>query len=848
MLLQKELSLLGGDGSFLTEDKKRGDRLMNFSIAQVAVKAATYVIDKPYDYIIPLELAEKVQVGCRVLVGFGRGNKKSEAVVLNLCENTNAASVKPILQVLDDEPILDESNIKLALWLREQYFCSFYDVLKVMLPAGMLYNVNLGYKLSKEADLNLAKEYVRDFLSGADIVDFVFKCTGRITKELVEEEISADKVEQVFEILVNKGILIYDNTVMRATGDKTQKMTRLIVSEDEISKYITQRRVSAGQKEVLELLKISECLPVNELKYFTGVSDSVFKTLVKHNLIELCEQEVYRRPEIKINSAKENIVLDEDQKKAFDTLKENIGATSASCALLHGVTGSGKTLVYLKLIEYVISLGKSAMMLVPEIALTPQMVERFSSYFGDEIAILHSALAAGERLDEWKRIRRGVVKVVVGTRSAVFAPLKNIGIIILDEEQEHTYKSGNTPRYHARDVAKFRCVENNALLLLGSATPAVDSMYHAQSGRYSLVTLKNRFNAKALPRVIISDMRESLREGNMGSIGRELEDELRANIDRGEQSILFLNRRGASRYALCDSCGEVPGCPNCSVSLTYHSANKRLMCHHCGYSTDATLKCECGGKMRLVGAGTQKVETELQQLFPGVGVIRMDTDTTFSKSAHQTILNRFRDEKIPVLLGTQMITKGLDFENVTLVGVIAADQGLYVDNYRAAEDTFSLVTQVVGRAGRGDKEGRAVLQTMSPKNTIIELAAHQDYMKFYEEEITLRKARKLPPFKDLISIVVSGEDEDKTLRGCMRILGKISYAKDNYYKNIDMEILGPVAATIARVNNKFRFTIQISTMFDRKIRGFISNLIRDFKIDNRNKELQIIADVNSYEF
>ncbi len=822
--------------------------MKNFNIARVAVKAATYAIDKPYDYAIPSELIGKVQVGCRVLVGFGRGNKKSEAVVLSLCEKTEATAVKQILQVLDDEPILDANNIKLALWLREQYFCAFYDVLKVMLPAGMWYSVNVGYKLSKKCEVNCANEYVKDFANGTDVVDFIFKCTGKITKELVEQETGAEKVGQIIETLVNSGVLEFDNTVRRTTGDKTQKMARLIASEEEVQRYLTERKISTGQRDVLELLKISDCLPVNELKYFTGVSDSVFKTLIKYKLIELCEQEVYRRPEIKACVAKENIILDEEQKKAFNTLKKNVESENASCALLYGVTGSGKTLVYMKLIEYVISLGKGAMMLVPEIALTPQMVERFSSYFGDEIAILHSALAAGERLDEWKRIRRGDVKVVVGTRSAIFAPLKNIGIIILDEEQEHTYKSGNTPRYHARDVAKFRCVENGSLLLLGSATPSVDSMYHAQNGRYSLVTLKHRFNSRAMPKVIISDMRESLRDGKMGSIGRELENELRTNIQRGEQSILFLNRRGASRYAVCEECGEVPGCPNCSVSLTYHSANKRLMCHHCGYSADAELNCTCGGKMRLVGAGTQRVETELQELFPGVGVIRMDTDTTFSKSAHQTILNKFRDEKTPILLGTQMITKGLDFENVTLVGVVAADQSLYVDNYRAAEDTFSLVTQVVGRAGRGDKEGRAVLQTMSPKNTIIELAARQDYMKFYEEEIVLRNARQLPPYRDLISIVISGQDEDKTLRGCMRILGKISYAKENSYKDLDMEIFGPVAATIARINNRFRFTIQIGAEFNRKMRLLLSNLVRDFKIDIKNRGLQIIVDVNSFDF
>ncbi len=821
--------------------------MSGMNIARVAVKACTYAIDKPYDYKIPEELCGKVNIGCRVLVSFGRGNRKSEAVVIGLTDSSTAKGLKPIVQLLDESPILDAEGVRLALWLRDRCFCTFYDVMKAMLPAGIWYRFETVYTVSKCSEHDVAKKLTEHLPDGEQIVDYIFSCKGKITKETVDEALKTKQSAQVIDILENNGILTLQNSVRRGVNDKTERMARLLCSEQELERYMSQKRISAGQRDVLELLKISGCLSVNELKYFTGVSISVFKTLEKNRIIEFCEHEVFRRPKITLGKAKEKISLNHEQNRAYEGLVSDMDRNEPSCALLYGVTGSGKTLVYIKLIEHALARGQSAMMLVPEIALTPQMVERFSSYFGDKIAILHSALAAGERLDEWKRIRNGDVRVVVGTRSAVFAPLDNLGIIILDEEQEHTYKSGNTPRYHARDVAKFRCVSNNALLLLGSATPSVDSMYQAKSGKYKLYLLENRFNERDMPKVIISDMRESLKDGNVGCIGPELREELEKNIAKGEQSILFLNRRGAGRYAICMECGEVPGCPNCSVSLTYHSANGRLMCHHCGYSAHASSTCECGGKIRFVGAGTQKVESELEELFPGVGVMRMDMDTTFQKSAHQDILNKFRDEKIPILLGTQMITKGLDFENVTLVGVLSADQALYIDNYYATEDTFSLITQVVGRAGRGDKEGRAVLQTLSPKNAVIELAAKQDYMGFYEDEIKLREIRNLPPFRDLISITVSGESEDAAVRGCMRILGKISYAMKNAYSDIQAEIFGPAAAAVAKINNRFRFRVQIGGDFDKRMRALISSLIRDFKLDRQNNGLQISVDVNSEE-
>ena len=436
--------------------------------------------------------------------------------------------------------------------------------------------------------------------------------------------------------------------------------------------------------------------------------------------------------------------------------------------LLQGVTGSGKTLVYIRLAQELLREGKSVMILVPEIALTPQMMARFTAYFGAEVALLHSGLRLTERYDQYKRIRRGEAHIVLGTRSAVFAPLRELGLIVLDEEQESSYESGSAPFYHARDIAKYRCAQEGARLLLGSATPTVETAYFARHGEYELLRLDRRFNAHRLPRVVVADLREELRAGNATAISRPLREELERNLAAGEQSILFLNRRGSSRQLLCPQCGHVPQCPRCSVFLTYHSANGRMMCHYCGYSETASETCpDCGGAMKHIGTGTQRVEEELRELFPGTEILRMDADTV--GDGHEKVLREFEEKKVPILIGTQMVAKGLDFENVTLVGVLAADLSLYVDHYRASERTFSLITQVVGRAGRGSKEGRAVIQTYTPENDVILAAAGQDYDRFYDAEIRMRRLRRDPPFADQFMITVTGPEETRVRRACGEI-------------------------------------------------------------------------------
>jgi len=534
------------------------------------------------------------------------------------------------------------------------------------------------------------------------------------------------------------------------------------------------------------------------------------------------------------------MTMNTEQSAVFNKILPLLNSGKPEAALLYGVTGSGKTLVYIKLIESSLSLGKTAIVLVPEIALTPQMVNIFRSHFGDSVAVLHSALGAGERFDEWKRIRDGKVQVVVGTRSAVFAPLKNIGLIVIDEEQEHTYKSESSPRYHARDVAKYRVTRACALLLLASATPSIESMYAAKIGKYELFKLCSRFNKRELPPVLIVDMKQELKAGNGGMISSLLGRELEENIRRGEQSILFLNRRGGSPLVACGECGYTFKCRYCSVSMTYHISNKRLLCHYCGYSTPTPEVCpECAGKLNFIGMGTQKIEVELQRIFPKINIIRMDADTTTRKNSHDKLLSEFRECGADILLGTQMVTKGLDFENVTLVGVLSADLSLYMSDFRANEKTFSLITQVVGRSGRGEKPGRAVIQTYTPEHKVIALASKQDYESFYESEISLRTALGSPPINDLIALTATGIDE----AAVMSAVTLLKSALHIYFKgDREVKLLGPAPAVVSKVSNKYRYRLLVNCENNKSVRDTIAHVIREFARDKRSRGVMVFAD------
>jgi len=501
------------------------------------------------------------------------------------------------------------------------------------------------------------------------------------------------------------------------------------------------------------------------------------------------------------------------------------------------------------LIQSCIDSGRQAILLVPEIALTPQLLGLMAAYFGERVAVLHSSLPAGERYDQWKRIRSGEAGLVVGTRSAVFAPCPRLGLVILDEEQEHSYKSENTPRYHAREVALWRGMKEKALVLLGSATPSIESMYYAKSGIYNLYTLRHRFGGRALPQVEIVDMRQEVKLGNDLSLSYPLQNAIRDTQQAGKQAILFLNRRGNSRALVCVDCREAPECPRCSARLTYHSANERLMCHYCGHSVPAPNRCpQCGGPMKRMGTGTQRVQQELQERFSDIRVERMDADTVTAANTHEMILDRFQKEHIPVLIGTQMVAKGLNLPDVTLVGVLDGDLSLYTDSYRAAETTFNMLTQVVGRAGRGDTAGMAMIQTMVPEHAVINMAARQDYDSFYDLEIGLRRQLSCPPFGDLTLITLSGQEEARVLHGAVKLRDSLqNMLQLPEYAAAGGSVLGPAPCPVPKINYHFRYRLTLRGKISRPLRLLLAHLLRQFSLDKENRGVSAFIDINGFD-
>ena len=812
-------------------------------MVKVAVSAAPYSIDKPYSYLVPESLAAAAVPGVRVMVPFGRGNKESEGLILTRVQEPKLPGSKAIRQILDSEPVLDKAGIDLALWMRGRYFCTVFEAVKTILPAGLWYGLREIWSLAMEPET--ARSAAVGIPGAWQVLDLLEKQGGKADIRVLRDALG-DGAEKPLKAMKKAEILTCETDAKRKIADKSHRMVELAVNtEDAYALTEPKRRSAPARYEVVNFLATAGRTPAAEVSYYTGASSRTLKSMEKAGLIAFSEEEELRVPSLDDVEPGPEIVLNEEQQRAFEEILGRVQAAKPSVTLLHGVTGSGKTQVYLRLVQETLALGKTAMVLVPEIVLTPQMMRKFSSYFGSRVAMLHSSLKMTERYDQWKRIRRGEVDVVLGTRSALFAPLKNLGLIIMDEEQEGSYQSENVPRYDAREVAKYLCVREKAALVFGSATPTVETAWAAEQGSYQKALLRRRYNENALPEVLIADLRQEILNGNPGLISTPLRQELEKNLAAGEQSILFLNRRGSSRMLLCGECGYVPQCPRCSTAMTYHSANGRLMCHYCGHSEPAADTCpECGGWMKHVGAGTQKVEEELRELFPEAGILRMDADTT--AGGHEEILQTFERERVPILLGTQMVAKGLDFENVTLVGVLSADISLYVDNYRAAERTFSLLTQVVGRAGRGGKTGRAVIQTYTPGNDVIRCAARQDYDAFYESEIRMRRLRRYPPFADLFTVTVSGTEEGRVLRAAVSVRETLrQLCRRPELAAGEPEVLGPAPAPVVKVNNRFRYRCTLVGKNDKATREMLAWLQKDFAKDSANRGMNLFMDHNA---
>lgn len=810
-------------------------------IARVAIEKSTLRFDKLFDYVVPEDMISLIKPGCRVLVPFGRSNQKMQALVFSLTDRSDyERGCKAVYSLLDKEPLIDREGFQMIEYLKQNTFCTYYDAVKVLLPVGFNVDVISTYHLSRKID---EIELDRFSLSEQHVIAYLKTARNKSELEQFIKTSLGGKKEKILEALIEKGVVVPEERAKRRVGDETIRMVRLVEDNN-----WDEFRLSPRQQTVVDLLKDTQVASVKECCYLCGVTEAVLKTLSKKGVLEYYDRQVFRRPKITVGSVKNaaSIKLSPEQLKVFSGLYELYRQGKPNAALLNGVTGSGKTQVFLKLIDLVVAEGKQVIMMVPEISLTPQMVSQFTSMFGDKVAVVHSGLSLGERMDEYRRIKSGIARIVVGTRSAVFSPCDNIGLIVMDEEGEYSYKSEAPPRYHARDIAKLRCARHNALLLLASATPSIDSYYRAKSGKYHLFELRHRYSDAILPDVYLVDLKSHLHPEQSEILSDVLIDELYYNLKHGEQSILLLNRRGYHTIAACMECGEVDLCPHCSVALTYHKANGRMMCHYCGYSHKQDFICHhCGSKhMKLTGLGTQKLEDEVAKLFPDARVLRMDTDTTFSRFAYEQAFEGFGAGEYDIMLGTQMIAKGLDFPNVTLVGVLSVDKLLYSTDFRSNERTFSLVTQVVGRSGRGKKAGRAYIQTYTPENPVLNFAAHQNYVSFYNDEIEARRALLYPPFCDICVIGFSAVIESDAKSAAYEFMEMMKICVKDQGKKLPMRVLGPVEADILKLNNKYRYRIVVKCKANHNFKSMMQSLLAQTAEHPVFSKVTVFADLN----
>ncbi len=796
------------------------------TIASVVVDKATNSFDKEFDYLIPID--EKAVLGQRVVVPFGNGGKKRIGLITKLRAEVQTKPLKEIFSIIDDGIVLNEEMLMLLYWMKENTFCTYFDAVKTILPGGMALSISEKYRVNDEYFINPDAFSVTE----EEKAVFAMLIGAKSPKELSDiiDYGLDEKQKRLVKHLIQNKLLISDDVVRQRIGSETEKNVKLTLSY--LSGEYTEnggKPITAKQKSVVDFLLDAVSASVKELCYNCCVTQAVITNLEKKGVVEIFENIVSRSLTAKGVAIKsvDSIQLSDEQKAAFDGISALMDDDKPKCALLKGVTGSGKTTVFLKLIDYAIKSGKTALMLVPEISLTPQMVGNFTDLFGNMIAVIHSNLSLGQRMDEYLRIKNGEAKIVIGTRSAVFAPLDNIGIIVIDEEGEHTYKSEKSPRYHARNVAKQRCFYHNATLLLASATPSLESAYNASIGKYSLFEMKNRYSRSVLPEVYIVDMKLENELGNRGNFSRALIDEIKLNLDKNEQTILLLNRRGYHTYMNCIKCGEVYTCPNCNIPLTYHKHNCSLICHYCGYTERFNGKCKaCGSKFIYTsGTGTQRIEDELLELFPNARILRMDADTTMSKDSYEINFEKFKKGEYDIMVGTQMIAKGLDFENVTLVGVLMIDKSLYAGDYLGYEKTFSLITQVVGRCGRGSKKGRAYLQTYTPDHYVLNLAAEQDYDEFFRQETEIRQALLFPPYCDICVVGFSAYDNCLCEKGANAFLKILSGHIENV--NIPIRVLGPSQCSVARINGKFRYRIIIKCKNNKVFRQILKETLDD---------------------
>lgn len=785
---------------------------MKIRYAQVIIDNRAYATDRLFTYKIRPDMLDLVQLGIRVVVPFGKGNRKIMGLIVGLTDKYNGRhNLKEIVDIIDEKPLISKDLIELSIWMSKEFLSPYIDSLQRVLPPGDFKKIKTQVTVSETAynykgKLNSLEERILNFL---------------LEKK---KEVELENLKQIFgtgylknlRSLEEKSLIQMELEIGTSINKKYERyivLDKKDLSYKELISVIGKR--SYKQREIVDYLIDKAPLPTRQLMKDVNTSLSTVRALEKKGLIKIYNKEVYRSP-IKKNIKNYNKpVLSKEQKYCIDTIMARINnKDKRNQFLIHGVTGSGKTEIYLRLAEEMIKLNKDTIVLVPEISLTPQTIERFGGRFGDNVAVLHSRLSYGERFDQWRKIKEGKVKIVVGARSAIFAPFKNLGLVIIDEEHESTYKSSMNPKYCALKVAKKRCEQFNAYLVKGSATPSIESYYEWEQGQVELISLKERINKKSLPEVEVVDMRKELQKGNNSIFSYKLYKAIERNIEKGQQTILFLNRRGYSTFVSCRECGYVVKCNSCDISMTYYMRENKLKCHYCGLAVNPPSICPtCKSKyIKYFGIGTEKVEAYTKEIFPQARVKRMDLDTTSRKGSHENILKAMENQEIDILIGTQMIGKGLDFGNVTLVGVITADTSLNLPDFRASERTFQLITQVAGRAGRGEHKGKVIVQTYNPDHYSIQGAKNHDFIDFYNKEILVRRTFNYPPFTNIISIIIYGENKYKVTRVANNIT---SYIKEYMYTCGLAQLLGnlrgPNPAPLEKIKNNYRFQVLIKS-------------------------------------
>ena len=803
------------------------------SYAEIIVNQKSAKADKPYTYRIPEELSEIIEPGKRVVIPFGRFNKLEIGMVVSIEDSSSGDfKYKNILDVLDKNPLVDTNMIQLAYWMKKEYMCSFSEAIQTVLPPGDFREIKTYIKTSKLIDTGELSKLQRQILE--NISD------GKaVTIDELKEKLDTVGLMTAIQDLEEKQLIELSFDIAQLGKGRTQKFVKPIMQYNEGLGIIGPR---APKQQLLwnEIWGSFE-IPVSDLLQKCNTSLSVLKILEARSMVELIEKSIQESP-IGMDIARySKIELNSSQRRVYSSIESHPG----EAFLIHGITGSGKTEIYLQLVEEMLSKGKDSIILVPEIALTPQTIDRFAGRFGNRVAILHSGLTQTERFDQWRRIKSGEYKIVVGARSAIFAPFNDLGLIVIDEEHENTYKSSINPKYSTYEVARKRCSMSGSTLVLGTATPSVETYYRALKGDLKLLEINTRATPMQLPEIQVVDMRKELSEGNRSIVSRLLYEEMKAALGDGRQIIIFLNRRGYSGSIVCRSCGYVSKCDSCEVSMTYHKSNSRLRCHYCGSTKPIPILCPiCGSSyIRGFGIGTEKVEEMLNKMFPGKVIVRMDSDAVRNKVDYERILTSMKQGEIDILIGTQMISKGLDFPNVTVVGIIAADITLNLPDFRSPERTFQLTTQVAGRAGRGEWVGKVILQTYNPEHYSIQFSRNSDYKGFYDEEIKLRKALKYPPFLRMGVITVFGKENNR-----------VKFAVEKWHlllngvigDNNEVEILGPHPAPLEKINGNHRYQIVLKFGYNiqKQVADALDRVFIEDKERIRQNDIKVSIDLD----